>query len=101
MNENKTQKMRDDGRDEYDIKKQEEILQESYMMIPHRYSLSLTYLLTHLTTYSLTHSLTHSKKQLEEAVEELTALVNECKEGGETIDAAMLEEANTILTSAN
>ena len=44
MNENKTQKMRDDGRDEYDIKKQEEILQESYMMIP------------------------HSKKQLEEAV---------------------------------
>ena len=69
--------MRDDGRDEYDIKKQEEILQESYMMIP------------------------HSKKQLEEAVQELMALVNECKEGGETIDAAMLEEANTILTSTN
>ncbi len=77
MNENKTQKMRDDGRDEYDIKKQEEILQESYMMIP------------------------HSKKQLEESLEELINLVNECKEGGETIDAAMLEEANAIITSAN
>ena len=77
MNENKTQKMRDDGRDEYDIKKQEEILQESYMMIP------------------------HSKKQLEESLEELINLVNECKEGGESIDAAMLEEANAIITSAN
>lgn len=69
--------MRDDGRDEYDIKKQEEILQESYMMIP------------------------HSKKQLEESLEELINLVNECKEGGESIDAAMLEEANAIITSAN
>jgi hypothetical protein len=28
------QKMRDDGKDSYDIKKQEEVLQESYMMIP-------------------------------------------------------------------
>lgn len=76
MNENKTQKMRDDGRDEYDIKKQEEILQESYMMIP------------------------HSKKQLEEALEELINLTDECKEGSESIDAAMLEEANAIITNA-
>lgn len=28
------QKMRDDGKDSYDIKKQEEVLQESYMMVP-------------------------------------------------------------------
>lgn len=48
-NENRVQKMRDDGKDEYgnlitycyshvhvylDIRKQEEVLQESYMMIP-------------------------------------------------------------------
>jgi tubulin-specific chaperone A len=34
QNEAKIAKMREDGRDEYDIKKQEEVLQESYMMIP-------------------------------------------------------------------
>ncbi|CAM9772221.1 unnamed protein product, partial [Ectocarpus sp. 8 AP-2014] len=33
-NEAKVQKMRDDGKDAYDIRKQEEVLQESYMMIP-------------------------------------------------------------------
>ncbi|CAM9989680.1 unnamed protein product [Phaeothamnion confervicola] len=33
-NEARVQKMRDDGKDEYDIRKQEEVLQESYMMIP-------------------------------------------------------------------
>ena len=33
-NESKVQKMRDDGKDIYDIRKQEEVLQESYMMIP-------------------------------------------------------------------
>jgi len=26
--------MRDDGKDPYDIRKQEEVLQESYMMVP-------------------------------------------------------------------
>lgn len=31
---NTVQKMRDDGKDSYDIKKQEEVLQESYMMVP-------------------------------------------------------------------
>eukprot|EP00904_Undaria_pinnatifida_P014064 jgi/Undpi1/9789/HiC_scaffold_27.g12244.m1 len=33
-NEAKVQKMRDEGKDSYDIRKQEEVLQESYMMIP-------------------------------------------------------------------
>lgn len=33
-NEAKVQKMRDEGKDAYDIKKFEEVLQESYMMIP-------------------------------------------------------------------
>lgn len=32
--EAKIQSMRDAGKDSYDIKKQEEVLQESYMMIP-------------------------------------------------------------------
>ena len=30
----KVQKMKDDGKDPYDIRKQEEVLQESYMMVP-------------------------------------------------------------------
>lgn len=33
-NESRIQKMRDEGKDEYDIRKQEEVLQESYMMVP-------------------------------------------------------------------
>ncbi len=33
-NEARVQKMRDDGKDPYDIRKQEEVLQESYMMVP-------------------------------------------------------------------
>ena len=33
-NEARVQKMRDESRDIYDIRKQEEVLQESYMMIP-------------------------------------------------------------------
>ena len=33
-NENKVQKMKDDGKDPYDIRKQEEVLGESYMMVP-------------------------------------------------------------------
>eukprot|EP00952_Eustigmatos_sp_NYUAD-ZCMA_P008861 36751-Eustigmatos_ZCMA.PRE.1 len=32
--EAKVAKMKEEGRDAYDIKKQEEVLQESYMMIP-------------------------------------------------------------------
>lgn len=32
--EGKVQKMKEDGKDIYDIKKQEEVLQEFYMMIP-------------------------------------------------------------------
>ena len=33
-NEARVQKMRDDGKDPYDIRKQEEVLKESYMMVP-------------------------------------------------------------------
>ena len=32
--ESKVQKMKDEGKDVYDIRKQEEVLQESYMMVP-------------------------------------------------------------------
>lgn len=34
QNDERIQKMRNDNRDPYDIRKQEEVLQESYMMIP-------------------------------------------------------------------
>jgi tubulin-specific chaperone A len=33
-NESRVQKMKDDGKDPYDIRKQEEVLAESHMMIP-------------------------------------------------------------------
>jgi tubulin-specific chaperone A len=34
LTENRIQKMKDDGKDEYDIKKMGEVLQESEMMVP-------------------------------------------------------------------
>eukprot|EP00595_Chromulina_sp_UTEXLB2642_P000191 CAMPEP_0196762550 /NCGR_PEP_ID=MMETSP1095-20130614/2260_1 /TAXON_ID=96789 ORGANISM="Chromulina nebulosa, Strain UTEXLB2642" /NCGR_SAMPLE_ID=MMETSP1095 /ASSEMBLY_ACC=CAM_ASM_000446 /LENGTH=105 /DNA_ID=CAMNT_0042113785 /DNA_START=33 /DNA_END=347 /DNA_ORIENTATION=- len=52
-NENRVQKMRDDNKDEYDIRKQEEVLQESYMMIP------------------------DSKRRLEAAIEELQSVLDD------------------------
>jgi tubulin-specific chaperone A len=73
-NEARIQKMRDDGKDPYDIRKQEEVLQESYMMIP------------------------DSKARLEAVVEELRAAADGC-EGEEDVDAAVLSEAREIITS--
>jgi len=73
-NEARVQKMRDDGKDPYDIRKQEEVLQESYMMIP------------------------DSKTRLEATLVELNGCVEECKDDAE-VDAALLEEARTILAS--
>jgi len=66
--------MRDDGKDPYDIKKQEEVLAESHMMIP------------------------DSKNRLEAAVETLDGLVKELT-GDEEVDQAVVEEASALVAS--
>jgi tubulin-specific chaperone A len=71
-NEARIQKMKDDGRDEYDIRKQEEVLQESYMMVP------------------------DSKSRLEKALGELSELWDEFQED-ESISAELREETAALL----
>eukprot|EP01031_Cornospumella_fuschlensis_P034481 gene34481-41747_t len=71
-NEARVQKMRDDGRDIYDIRKQEEVLQESYMMVP------------------------DSKNRLEQAKEELESLLEQYGEDA-SLDAAVVTEARSLL----
>ena len=89
-NEARIQKMRDDGKDEYgkhflvwyiclyttlhvlDIRKQEEVLQESYMMIP------------------------DSKNRLGKAVDELDSLLQEVTEE-DAVNAEILEEAKALV----
>ena len=71
VNEARVQKMKDDGKDEYDIKKQQEVLQESYMMIP------------------------DSKNRLESAVEKFSDVYNELKEDPD-LDKTLLSEAQQI-----
>eukprot|EP01040_Poterioochromonas_malhamensis_P000510 gene510-544_t len=65
-NEARVQKMKDEGRDIYDIRKQEEVLQESYMMVP------------------------DSKNRFQEALNELNNLLEQYAE-----DAAVTEETRT------
>ena len=74
-NEARIQKMRDEDKDPYDIRKQEEVLQESYMMVP------------------------DSKARLEAAIEELRAAVEAC-EGDSSVNAAELAEASQIIADA-
>jgi len=74
-NEARIQKMRDDGKDIYDIRKQEEVLQESYMMVP------------------------DSKTRLEAVMEELRAAVDGC-DGDDTVGKAMLAEACELMEAA-
>eukprot|EP01032_Pedospumella_encystans_P025871 gene25871-29226_t len=71
-NEAKIQKMKDDGKDSYDIRKQEEVLQESYMMIP------------------------DSKSRLEKVVLELVGILNELPEDVQ-VDASLLSEARELV----
>ncbi|CAM9535227.1 unnamed protein product [Discosporangium mesarthrocarpum] len=78
-NEVKVQKMRDDGKDPYDIRKQEEassswVLQESYMMIP------------------------DSKDRLQTSLEDLRAFLAE-NEGGEGLED-QITEAKAIIEEA-
>eukprot|EP01035_Chromulina_nebulosa_P032480 gene32480-43397_t len=72
QNEAKVQKMRDDNKDEYDIRKQEEVLQESYMMIP------------------------DSKSRLEQTIEDLSALLDEIGEDS-SVDLALRTEAKALV----
>lgn len=74
-NEARVQKMRDDGKDPYDIRKQEEVLQESYMMVP------------------------DSKSRLERALTELNDLVEQFAEDPE-LTPETLEEAKAILNES-
>jgi tubulin-specific chaperone A len=71
-NEARVQKMRDDGKDIYDIRKQEEVLQESYMMVP------------------------DSKARCEAAVAELAAILEEAANDQEA-DAALVKEAKDLV----
>jgi tubulin-specific chaperone A len=72
VNEARVQKLRDDGIDEYTIRKQEEVLQESYMMIP------------------------DSKSRLEKAVEDLRDILEQSQDEG-AIPAELLAEAQAIV----
>lgn len=76
-NEARVQKMRDEGKDPYDIRKQEEVLQESYMMIP------------------------DSKARLEATLSDLEACLEECKEDPASADAAAVEEARALIAAGN
>eukprot|EP00598_Pedospumella_elongata_P001524 CAMPEP_0184979120 /NCGR_PEP_ID=MMETSP1098-20130426/9482_1 /TAXON_ID=89044 /ORGANISM="Spumella elongata, Strain CCAP 955/1" /LENGTH=135 /DNA_ID=CAMNT_0027502389 /DNA_START=37 /DNA_END=444 /DNA_ORIENTATION=- len=71
-NEAKIQKMKDDGKDSYDIRKQEEVLQESYMMIP------------------------DSKSRLEKVILELVGILNELPEDVQ-VDSSLLGEARELV----
>ncbi|CAM9683311.1 unnamed protein product [Scytosiphon promiscuus] len=74
-NEAKVQKMRDDGKDAYDIRKQEEVLQESYMMIP------------------------DSKSRLAKVLEEMEGFLAEHAETA-GLPADQLDEAKRLLAEA-
>lgn len=74
-NEAKVQKMRDDGKDPYDIRKQEEVLQESYMMIP------------------------DSKSRLSKVLEEMESFLGE-HDGADGLPADQLQEARGLLAKA-
>jgi tubulin-specific chaperone A len=73
-NEARVQKMRDDGKDIYDIRKQEEVLQESYMMVP------------------------DSKGRCETAIAELANVLEEFSDDQE-LDAALVKEAKELVES--
>ncbi len=75
-NEARVQKMRDEGKDEYDIRKQEEVLAESYMMIP------------------------DSKRRLEEALQALKQCIEE-SQGEEGIDESTMTDANAAAEEAS
>ncbi len=73
VNEAKVEKMKSENQDEYDIRKQEEILAESCMMIP------------------------DSKRRCEEALMELESFINENREAL-TGTPELLDEATVLLS---
>lgn len=68
----KLQKMRDEGKDEYDIRKFEEVLHESQMMVP------------------------DSKTRQERTFEDLKNLLDDCAKDSE-LDSTILNEAEALL----
>ena len=74
QNEARIQKMRDEGKDPYDIRKQEEVLQESYMMVP------------------------DSKSRLETALGDLEAALADA-DGAEDLDPEVLQEAQQLIAA--
>ncbi|KAJ1436176.1 tubulin binding cofactor A-domain-containing protein [Ochromonadaceae sp. CCMP2298] len=72
VNEGRIQKMNDDGKDPYDIRKQEEVLQESYMMIP------------------------DSKARLEKTILDLMGMVEEMA-GNAEVEGTLLAEAHAMI----
>ena len=74
QNEARIQKMRDEGKDPYDIRKQEEVLQESYMMVP------------------------DSKSRLETAIADLEGAIAGA-EGAEDLDPEVLQEAQQLVAA--
>ncbi|EWM24337.1 tubulin-specific chaperone a [Nannochloropsis gaditana] len=72
--EQKIAGMRTEGRDSYDIKKQEEVLQESYMMIP------------------------DSKSRLQAALEHLAAFLTQSRDVKEVQESDVYAEANELAT---
>lgn len=75
-NEARVQKMKDEGRDIYDIRKQEEVLQESYMMVP------------------------DSKNRFQEALNELNNLLEQYAEDAEVTEETRTE-ARAILAESS
>ena len=75
-NEAKLQKMKDENKDEYDIRKFEEVLGESHMMVP------------------------DSKGRLETAITTLQSVLSEAESTGQPIDETIKAEANAVLAEA-
>ncbi len=75
-NEAKLQKMKDENKDEYDIRKFEEVLGESHMMIP------------------------DSKGRLETAITTLQSVLAEAESTGEPVDETIKADASAVLVEA-
>lgn len=59
---NKVQKLKDEGQDEHDIRKQEEVLQESLMMVPDCQRRYVNYITT-IYIFTMAYKLPQSKFQ--------------------------------------
>mmetsp|Transcript_22939 Transcript_22939/g.40975 ORF Transcript_22939/g.40975 Transcript_22939/m.40975 type:complete len:143 (-) Transcript_22939:98-526(-) len=93
-NEARVQGMKDEGKDIHDIKKAEEVLQESYMMIPdskNRFQKSLEDLLDHVREFAADPTVAGTE-ELAKAQSILSDNEMGADEGGEAEDAGAVEE---------